>query len=344
MDLLLRPFGWIYGRVIDGRNRLYDRGVFRSYSLGARTISVGNITTGGTGKTPLVALAAEMLANSGATVCILTRGYGRSTSGRVLVSDGETVLANAETGGDEPVELAYKLLGKAIVIVDADRVAAAKFAKSRFGVTAFVLDDGFQHRRVKRDVDVVCIDATDPFGKGLILPAGRLREPIRALNRADAVVITRADLVEDISPLRSKMSDFASQTFTAENRIARFSRVEDFQTRSQNAGTRSYLPANTRVAAFCAVGNPDAFFQSLKRVEDLDLAMTRKFRDHRRYSQADVFEIERIARQHSVDLLVTTAKDSVKLTSLQFEIPCYVAEIETVVEPADEFCRLILGR
>src|SRR5688500_11489316 len=125
---MLWAIGKLYGLIADIRNTFYDWGIFRSYSLGARTISIGNITTGGTGKTPLVAYVANMLAESGEKVCILTRGYGRESSGRVLVSDGENVLVDARTGGDEPVELARKLIGKAIVIADADRVAAAAWA------------------------------------------------------------------------------------------------------------------------------------------------------------------------------------------------------------------------
>ncbi len=178
---------------------------------GARTISIGNITTGGTGKTPLVAYIANLLAERGEKVCILTRGYGRKTpSKRVLVSDGLRMLATPEESGDEPFELAQNLFGKAIVIADADRVAAAEWAKRKFGITVFVLDDGFQHRRAVRDVDIVCIDATNPFGGGRMLPAGRLREPLINLRRADAIVITRANLVDDISDLKSEISNFNS--------------------------------------------------------------------------------------------------------------------------------------
>ena len=153
---MLRAAGWLFGKIADIRNSLYDRDIFKSYSLGARTISIGNITTGGTGKTPLVAYVAKILAEAGEKVCILTRGYGRDSAGRVLVSDGEKVLVDARTGGDEPVELARKLIGRAIVVADADRVAAAKWAKEKFGITAFVLDDAFQHRRARRDLDILC--------------------------------------------------------------------------------------------------------------------------------------------------------------------------------------------
>src|SRR5687767_15516298 len=126
---MLKLLGKIYSLGADVRNAFYDRGILKTYSLGARTISIGNITTGGTGKTPLVAYVAEILADAGEKVCILTRGYGRESSGRVLVSDGNEVLVDASEGGDEPVELARKLIGKAVVVADADRVSAAKWAK-----------------------------------------------------------------------------------------------------------------------------------------------------------------------------------------------------------------------
>ncbi len=218
---VLAPVGMLYGLIMDLRNLLYDRGIFGSYSLGARTISIGNLTTGGTGKTPLIAFLAEILAEKGEKVCILMRGYGRKNSNeRILVSNGEKVLADAVTGGDEPVELANKLLGKAVVVADADRVGASRWAKEKFGVTTFLLDDGFQHRRVKRDLDIVCVDAMQ--GISGMLPAGRMREPAENLRRADAVVITRADLVESIEDLRSQISNYApaASVFTAENAVS----------------------------------------------------------------------------------------------------------------------------
>ena len=190
----------IYGKAMDVRNGLYDKGVFETHDLGARVISIGNITTGGTGKTPLVAYVASILADHGETVCILTRGYGRKDSkDRVLVSDGSTILANPVDSGDEPFELAQKLLGKAIVIAHADRVAAAEWARRKFGVTAFVLDDGFQHRGAGRDLDIVCIDATETVTRILAScgPAGCFRpgdcaSHWRTSSRADVIVMTRA--------------------------------------------------------------------------------------------------------------------------------------------------------
>lgn len=353
---MLSLLAYLYGHITELRNRLYDKGVFQTFELGARTVSIGNITTGGTGKTPLVASVAGILADRGEKVCILTRGYGRQDSNkRVLVSDGLSVLADAATGGDEPVELARKLLPKEVVVIaDADRVAAAEWAKRKFDVTAFVLDDGFQHRRARRDVDIVCVDATDPFGAGQMLPAGRLREPVSRLKRANAVVITRADLVADTSDLRSQISEIAPNTaiFEARNIIRGVASIEEFRNATIfEKSVAELLAAFPRsrerelsVAAFCALGNPDAFFNKLlaefeREGEErgLDLCMARSFPDHHAYTQADINELEKSA----ADVLLTTAKDAVKLSGVKFTIPCFVVEIEVAFDRPEEFAARI---
>src|SRR5215210_5941933 len=160
MSLALAPLGLLYGAVTRARLRLYRSGFLKSESVGAPVISVGNLTTGGTGKTPLVEWLARALARENRRPCILTRGYGRvNASERVLVSDGERMLADARQGGDEPFLLAEKLLGLAAVISDADRVAAARWALENLRSDIFILDDGFQHLRVARDLDIVTVDA-----------------------------------------------------------------------------------------------------------------------------------------------------------------------------------------
>ncbi len=333
---MLSPFGWLYGKIADVRNTLYDKGVFKTHPLGARTISIGNITVGGTGKTPLVALVAEILAVKGEKVCILTRGYGREDpQNRVLVTDSKSVLANVLQGGDEPVELAQKLLGKAIIIADADRVSAAKWALSNFGVSIFVLDDGFQHRRAGRDLDIVCVDATDPFGNEKVLPAGILREPIQNLERADAIVITRADMAGNIDALQSRILELNpdSPIFFAENKISSVKALEDFHEwpQSEDKG----VPA----LAFCALGNPRNFFEQLRR-GNFQIAATKTFTDHHSYTQKDITDIETEAKASKASVLLTTAKDAVKLKNLRFEMDCFVVEIETVIDDLEAFSAL----
>jgi len=342
---MLALIAWVYGKIVALRNYLYDRAVLDTFDLGARTISIGNITTGGTGKTPLVAYVADVLAERGEKVCILTRGYGREyAKKRVLVSDGEQILSDVAAAGDEPFELAQKLLGKAIVIADADRVSAAEWARRKFGITAFVLDDGFQHRRAKRDVNIVCIDATDPFGGGEMLPAGRLRERIANLRRADAIVITRSDLVDDISNLKSEISDLANEgcvLFTAENHVSEIIELKESHAKTQRTQRRKKAAKpGTKVFAFSGIGNPENFFEMLRR-EGFNVAATKEFRDHHVYTRPDTLEIETLARKAGAEVLLTTAKDAVKLLNSRFELDCFVVEMDVKIDDAEMLAAML---
>jgi len=180
--LALTPLSSAYGLAMKARQALYRSGRFRVHDLGVPVISVGNLTTGGTGKTPLVEWIATELAQTGLRVCILTRGYGRRNAGtRVVVSDGNEIISDAARAGDEAALLAERLKGQGAVITDADRVSAARWAVENLQSDVFVLDDGFQHLRVRRDLDILTIDATNPWGNGRLLPSGILRESPAAI-------------------------------------------------------------------------------------------------------------------------------------------------------------------
>lgn len=330
----------LYSAIIKARNALYEKGLLKSFSLGVPTVSIGNMTVGGTGKTPLVAFVAEVLAAQGEKVCILTRGYGRENAKRrVLVSDGEQVLAEAKKAGDEPFELAQKLLGKAVVVADANRVAAGNWAREKFGVTAFVLDDAFQHRKIRRDLDIVLVDATNPFGNGKLLPSGILREPLSNLKRADAIVITRANLVNNLDNLKSQISDFSQNCpiFVSENKISELINLEEFPTKTKGKGQRT----KDKALAFCALGNPHNFFEQLRR-EDFDLVSTETFPDHHFYTPKDIAKIEKKAKESGAKILLTTAKDAVKLKDLDFSLPCFVVKSELVFDDESGFRNLII--
>lgn len=332
-------FSFLYGKIQNLRNSFYRKEIFASHSLGAKTISIGNITVGGTGKTPLVALVAEILAEKGEKVCVLSRGYGRKNpKSRVLVSDGEKVLVEAEFAGDEPFELANKLLGKAFVISDANRVPAAKFALEKFNVTAFVLDDAFQHQKAKRDLNIACIDATNPFGNGKTLPSGILREPLENLKRADAIVITRANLSNKIEDLKAKIKRYTNcPIFISNNKILNLTELNNSHTKTKS---RIPNPESRIVLAFCALGNPDNFFEQLKS-ERFNLVSTRKFPDHHFYTQKDIADVENSAKKNGAGILMTTAKDAVKLKGLKFELPCFVVESEMIFEDEKGFRHLL---
>lgn len=340
------PFSRLYEAITNARNSLYETGVFKSYSLGAKTVSVGNITVGGTGKTPLVAFIAKVLAENGEQVCILTRGYKRENpKKRILVSDGELILADARQAGDEPFELAAKLLGKAVVVADANRVAAGNWARERFGITAFVLDDAFQHLKVERDLDIVLLDATNPFGNEKTLPSGILRESLKNLKRADAIVVTRANLVEDVSNLKSQIAEYNSRCpiFVTKNKVSNLIELKDFPARVQSKQRKpDHRPPTTdHYFAFCALGNPENFFDQLRR-EDFNLVGTEKFPDHHFYTQNDIEKFSAKARQSGATMLLTTAKDAVKLKDLKFGLPVFVVESEVIFENESGFRKLIL--
>ena len=340
----LSPIGWLYGLGADVRNVLYDHGIFKAHSLGARTISIGNLTTGGTGKTPLVALVARLLADSGEKVCILTRGYGRKNpSESVLVSDGNSVKSDALHGGDEPVELAFKLLGKAAVIADGNRIEGARRSIAELASTAFVLDDAFQHRRAKRDLDVVCVDSTNPWGNGEILPAGTLRERAVNVARADLIVITRTDLIKDVKPIEEELRRLNPKAvvFRSSNNISRIVELQRFLDKD-SVGEDVPLDTVGSVFAFCGLGNPANFFRQLE-LKGIKLAGRKTFPDHYFYKADDIAEIEKRARFSRADGLITTVKDGVRLTKAEFSLPCYVAEIETVMSDSSSFRDCILS-
>lgn len=338
---LLLPFSWLYGVGLRARNSLYQKGFFTSADLGAKTISIGNITVGGTGKTPLVAFIAEKLLEQGEKVCVLTRGYGRDNpKERVLVSDGERILADAREAGDEPFELATQLSGKAVIVADAKRAEAGLWAREKFGITAFILDDGFQHRQVNRDLDLVLIDATNPFGNGKLLPSGTLREPLKNLNRADAVIITRANLVKDISKINAKVLQINpnGKIFISENKFTDLIRLKDFL--SPKLKNQKSEIKNLNCLAFCALGNPDNFFEQL-RLEKFNLVHTKTFPDHHHYRQSEIKNIEKEAVQNRAEVLLTTAKDAVKLKHLKFNFPCFVVKNGLILKDESAFVRLI---
>jgi len=348
-------FSRLYNTIVKARNSLYEKGVFESFSLGVPVISIGNITVGGTGKTPLVAFLAEVLFENGEKVCVLSRGYGRQNPRkRVLVSDGEKILTAARQAGDEPFELAQKLLGKAIVVADANRVAAGIWAREKFNITAFVLDDAFQHRKVQRDLDILTVDASNPFGNEKLLPSGILREPLENLKRADAIVITRANLVEEkqIADLKFQISNYNQRCrfFVSENKVSKLVDLKEFSANcqsTQSSEKRLKLKSEdqrpkteNRYLAFCALGNPENFFAQLRR-ENFDVIAAEKFPDHHFYSPKDIEKLEKIAGQNGAEILLTTAKDAVKLKDFRFELPCFVVESGLVFEDEDNFRKFL---
>ena len=336
-SLILPPLSAIYGVVTRARMTGYRRGWFSVSRLSAPVISIGNLTTGGTGKTPLVEWVCIAVAReTGKRACVLTRGYGRANQqSQVVVSDGNKLLASEREAGDEPYLLARNLVGIAAVVSKPDRAAAGEWAIKNLGSEVFVLDDGFQHLRLSRDLDIVTIDATNPWGGGSLLPYGRLREPRAGLSRAGCIVVTRTEQVEDLVSLSESVQRLAGAipVFTSRMMTSGIRRLN-----GESVNNESLLAQP--VAAFCGVGNPESFFNQLRQ-EGYSPVFTRAFADHHAYNQADLNRLIQEAKDHEASGLITTAKDALKLASLEIELPCYVLEIKISIADDARLVKMI---
>jgi tetraacyldisaccharide 4'-kinase len=300
----------LYGLGIRARCAFYRHAFFKQKKLPQRVISVGNITLGGTGKTPTVMQIAGVLRRNRKRPVVISRGYGRSDeSALVVVSDGKQVLVDAESGGDEPVLIGSRL-ADVPVVADSNRSRAALFAFQKFGSDTLILDDGFQHLQVRRDLDIVLLDAGDPFGSGKLFPAGILREPLSALKRAQVVVITNADRVKDLGPLISVIKqNTQAQIFTSYQVPSGLVSVMTGETKPLSA------LRGADVLAFSGIARP-ASFVSLLRSLGADVKAEVAYPDHYAYGSSDLAAIMQRATDSRVGMIVTTEKDAVRLKSL----------------------------
>jgi len=298
-----------YGGAVRARNRLFDLGVLRQQKVGCPVVSVGNLTVGGTGKTPMVILLAGMLRDRGMRPAVLSRGYGgKSTSDVLVVSDGRQILAGPEEAGDEPVLIARRLKGIP-VLAGAKRALTGRYARENFGVDVMVLDDGFQHRWIHRDLDIVLLDSRQPLGNGLLLPRGPLREPPAALVRAGVIVFTRSE--DSTGPSMDKeLSGILSGRPVLRTRI----RPTKFVGADGTELPLSFL-AGKKVFAFAGIAQPDSFRQTLEGLGGV-IAGFRAFPDHHRYTAEDCGRIEHDAGLVRADLVLATEKDLVKLQGI----------------------------
>ncbi len=302
----LVPAAWAYGAAVAARNRAYDLGFLPVHRLGCRVLCVGNLTVGGTGKTPTVIALADALVRRGQKPCILLRGYGGRAAGGSVVSDGNAVLLDWRQAGDEAVLLARRLPGVPVVI-GADRVRAGAAALARFRPDVLLLDDGFQHRRLHRDVDLVLLDAADPFGGGRLLPRGGLREPVRSLARAHAVLVTRADEAPDRERVRAQLAACGVAP-------AAWSRHRPAELLDLAAGGARPLEAlrGRRVFALSGIGRPQSFQRTLQGLGAC-LVGREVFPDHHAYTCEDAAAVARAAAASGAEWIVTTEKDAVRL-------------------------------
>ena len=325
--------------IVKLRRFLYDVRIMRDYTIGVQVIAIGNLTVGGTGKTPVVEKFARELKNQGRTVAILSRGYRSKPpplSKRLLdrlllrrdrtpprvVSDGKSLLLDSETAGDEPYMLASNLKD-VVVLVDKDRVKAGRYAIEKFGCDTLLLDDGFQYWKLAgRRRDIVLIDCQAPFGNEHLLPRGTLREPPTHLSRASTIFITKSD--GDTARLRARIAKYNDQAGIIEC-IHHPLYFEDVFTGEQHGMN---LIKGRRIASFSGIAQPESFEKSLKG-QGAELVYSKRFADHHRFTQQEVLNAINRSKKKQAELIITTQKDAVRFPKIdRRDLPIYFMRVE----------------
>lgn len=318
---LLKICSYFYAIGSHFKNKLYDEGKLTPKKVNAFVISVGNLTTGGVGKTPVVAEIAKYLNQKGEKVAIVSRGYGGKLSKRInIISDGKEIFYDASWAGDEPRWLAENT--NSIVITSKNRYDGAKYAIDKYGATYIILDDGFQHRKLHRDLNIVLIDSEKGFGNENLLPAGPLREGPDAFNRVDKLVIvskntdhSRAEKYAKIMGKKLKKDTFVCYT------------EPDFVYNILDE--QEALNKNEKVLAFSAIGQPQQFYNFLK---EYNVVKTVDFDDHHNYKNRDIEKLQHICTDLDAKNLVTTEKDAAKLINLGFYLKVFALKLKTSLD------------
>lgn len=331
---LLRALSGIFYLIVQVRLWLRRHRILRARTLGCQVISVGNVTVGGTGKTPIVETFARSLQQKGRKVAILSRGYkSRKTPlwEKILkknerlprvVSDGEHLLLNSEMAGDEPYMLASNL-PEVSVVVDKDRVKAGKYAIRKLGCDTLVLDDGFQYLKLGNRLDIVLVDYTNPFGYGYVLPRGLLREPARNIKRAGFIFITKCP-PEGAPELKAKLREMNSH--------AEISECRHTSKYLQNVYTRENFPLDMlkgrKVSAVSGIAVPEGFENGLRKL-GAEIVHCARYADHHRYTQQEIIETINQAGEAGAEMILTTEKDAVRFPRIErCDIPVIYLRVE----------------
>lgn len=325
---LLFPLAMFYWGLVYWRSLFYKYGFFVSRRLPCSVISIGNITVGGTGKTPTVIFLAEYLKGKGKRVAVLSRGYGRATKGTLMVSDGNGPNVSWEESGDEPFLMAKKL-NQIPVVVDDDRFRGGMFIMQKFNPDIILLDDAFQHRAIERDLDLVLVNSGDKSFDHKLLPYGLLREPWMNINRGDAVVLTKTNLKNPKPFLIRKIKESGLPILHS----------------TTHASLSTLSPENPgsirkkTVFIVSAIGDSSGFNQTVKNL-GCDIVGEKVFPDHFKYSQSDWKNMESLSAQ--VDYIITTEKDWVKIEHFSFTKPVIVVGIKIKIQPGKKLERLLI--
>ena len=344
LRILLRIISFLYLGIVKARLNLYESHLFRSHQIGCPVVSVGNLTVGGTGKTPVVEKLARDLASRGRKVAILSRGYKsvrRRTRGAGMppvriVSEGGALLLDSKTAGDEPFMLAKNLRGVA-VLVDKDRVGCGAHAISELQSDTLILDDGLQYLRLHRRFDIVLIDREAPFGNEHLLPRGTLREPPEHLLRATHILITKCDGSE-ITALHERIRRY--------NRTAPIIECRHRPVELQDLSTGECIPLTSlrgmRAGCLSAIASPESFEQGLRRL-GVSVELTQSYADHHRYSKRELERFIKRCSRRGVSCILTTEKDAVRMPRLlNQELPIRYLRIEIEILKGKEHWELML--
>jgi tetraacyldisaccharide 4'-kinase len=296
-----------YAIITFFRNFLYNKKILKSYDCGVKTISVGNLTTGGVGKTPFTAALANYYVSRCFKVAVVSRGYGGELRNKDVnvISDGKTVFYSAKEAGDEPFWLATNC-PSVVVLTCSSRSKASEKAVKDFGCNVIIADDAFQHRKLFRNLDLVLIDQSNKFGNEHLLPAGPLRESFEGIKRSDALIVTNKSL-DDKSAL--KYCDEIKKRFNKPVFLCKM-----LPSQAYNIKNNQSLYMGASALAFCAIGQPNEFFEFVKK--DYQMPVALEFPDHHSYDEKDVEMLFQLAEKNGLSFMITTEKDAVKIKDL----------------------------
>ena len=335
----LTLLSWAYRLGLVTREQAYARGVLKTERLPCPVVSIGNITLGGSGKTPTVELAARSLLALGACPAVVSRGYGRRSHGVSVVADRDGVKLDARDAGDEPLLLAERLPGVPVIVCE-NRYQGGRVAVERCGATVVILDDGFQNRSIAKDLEIVVVNGRSPWGNSRLFPRGTLREPVSALARADLVVVTNPGGASEVEAVSGAVRRHGG---SAPVMAARYDVMDPLEARTGQRQTLAALKDRTALA-FCGLGWPRGFTNTLQS-SGIRVAGLVEFPDHHWFEPADLAGLVREAEASGADGLVTTEKDWVRLRGLALpRIPLWVVPITLTLEPPQEKWLESLGR